>query len=77
MGFVKLVTTKKEENYDYLLNLPNRSFTQNKLDILDKDIQSKETKLKTIQGKTPEDIWMGELENLEQKYKPWLRKMTH
>ena len=54
-----------------------KSFTQNKLDILDKDIQSKETKLKTIQGKTPEDIWMGELENLEQKYKPWLRKMTH
>lgn len=77
MGFVKLATTKKEENYDYLLNLPNRSFTQNKLDILDKDIQSKETKLKTIQGKTPEDIWMSELENLEQKYKPWLRKMTH
>jgi len=77
MGFVKLATTKKEENYDYLLNLPNRSFTQNKLDILDKDIQSKETKLKTIQGKTPQDIWMSELENLEQKYKPWLRKMTH
>jgi DNA topoisomerase-2 len=77
MDFVKLVTAKKEETYDYLLNLPNRSFTQNKLDILDKDIQSKETKLKTIQGKTPEDIWMEELENLEQKYKPWLRKMTH
>ena len=77
MDFVKLVTAKKEETYDYLLNLPNRSFTQNKLDILDKDIQSKETKLKTIQGKTPEDIWIEELENLEQKYKPWLRKMTH
>ena len=77
MDFVKLVTAKKEETYDYLLNLPNRSFTQNKLDILDKDIQSKETKLKTIQGKTPENIWMSELENLEQKYKPWLRKMTH
>ena len=76
-GFSKVSLGNKEKNYDYLLNLPNRNFTKNKLDQLQDNIDTKKQKLIEINSKEPQEIWIDELETLEEKYKPWLKKMTY
>ena len=76
-GFSKISLGKKEKNYDYLLNLPNRNFTKNKLDQLQTNVDTKKQKLIEINSKEPQEIWIDELEILEEKYKPWLKKTTY
>lgn len=67
----------KKENYDYLLNMSNRSFTKDKLDALKKEIDDLQKEKQDISAKTPENIWLGELKNLSTNYKKWLKKMTY
>ena len=64
-------------NYDYLLNMSNRSFTKDKLETLKKEIDDYENEKQTIMNTSPEDIWLRELKNLSTNYKKWIKKMTY
>ena len=67
----------KKVNYDYLLNMSNRSFTKDKLETLKKEIDDYENEKQTIMNTSPEDIWLRELKNLSTNYKKWIKKMTY
>jgi DNA gyrase/topoisomerase IV subunit A len=67
----------KKVNYDYLLNMSNRSFTKDKLETLKKEIDDYENEKHTIMNTSPEDIWLRELKNLSTNYKKWIKKMTY
>lgn len=60
---------KDEHGYNYLLNMNIRSFTKQKLESLEKEITELKEKLSSVKNKNPSDMWLTELEELEQKYK--------
>ena len=66
----KLVEFKfesKDGNYNYLLNININKFTQTYIDKLEKDIKLTQIELERIINKSPKDMWLEELDNL-QKY---------
>ena len=63
---------KKESyssEYNYLLNLPVYSFTSEKVEDLQTDIDSKITERETLMNKDIKDIWKDELSLFEENYK--------
>jgi DNA topoisomerase-2 len=57
------------ESYDYLLNMPIYSMSLEKIEELNKKCKEKEEELKLYQKRTPEDLWLIDLETLEKKLK--------
>ena len=58
---VNLLSTKKyptfSDSYDYLLNLPVYSFTLERIESLEKQVQNKQQELHYIQSKTDKELW--------------------
>ena len=80
-----IVTTLKERGYDeepdaggydYLLRLQVRTFTSDKVKQLKNDILSSKTKLDTLTKTKPEQMWLNELNDLENHYDKWLVEMS-
>ncbi len=62
----------KEDNYGdyrYLLNMNIRSFTKQKLETLQNDINKLDKELNILVKTTPSDMWLGDLSELEREYK--------
>jgi DNA topoisomerase-2 len=59
----------KLSNYRYLLSMNIRSFTKQKLDILQKEIDKLQGILDKIRLTTPSDMWLSDLEDFEKEYK--------
>lgn len=53
--------------YGYLLRMPLSSLTRERLQILEKDVQSNRAEIQYYMGKTPADIWTIELKELAEK----------
>jgi len=58
---------KEEGSFDYLLRMPVRTFTKNKIESLKEEIKNKSVQLKKIQGTTTERMWITELDNLSRQ----------
>ena len=58
-----------EKSYDYLLRLPIYSLTLEKINELNKSCELKKQSLLFIQGKTPEELWKIDLQQLLEKLK--------
>ncbi len=56
---------KRDESYKYLLNLPVRSFSRNKIEELKTAISVLEKHLKEMEKKTPKDMWKDDLKILK------------
>jgi DNA topoisomerase-2 len=56
---------KKEESYEYLVGMPIRSFTQQKIDALEKSVRELEKELAELREKKTGQIWLEELAELE------------
>lgn len=54
--------------YQYLLNMPIQSFTDEQVRLLSQRMQSAEQKLEEILRKTETDLWMEDLSTLRSKY---------
>jgi DNA topoisomerase-2 len=52
---------KRDDSYRYLLNLPVRSFSKNKLVELQKNIDILTTQIKTMEATTPKSMWKSDL----------------
>lgn len=61
-------------SYDYLLSMPIYNLTFEKIEELKKQEHEKQTEYDDLSSKTPEDIWIGELDILESKYEKWYQK---
>lgn len=56
---------KKEESYEYLIGLPIRSFSQNYLDKMNKELEELKEELEELEAKSVQEIWLGEIAELE------------
>ena len=61
----KLITSE----YNYLLNMPIHSFTLEKVNELQTDIEEKKDQHESLESKDIKDIWREELEEFEKEYK--------
>lgn len=73
-GYYKNDKNDKNEDtnyssYSYLLNMNIRSFTKQKLDSLQKEIDKLEIELEIMKKITPNEMWLKELEEFESEYK--------
>ena len=68
---------KIKDSYDYLLNLTSRSFSQDKLDSLQKEIDTLTAKLEAAVKKTGKECWLAELATLKKEYTKWKKKMAY
>lgn len=59
-------------SYDYLTNLPLFSLTQEKIDELNKEHQEKLDELELYRNTTIQDLWISEIEVLENNYNKWM-----
>ena len=64
---------KEEDTYDYLLRLPVRSFTKQKIENLENDIKTTKTEIKTIQNTTEKQMWINDLDTFTKAYTQWLK----
>lgn len=67
----------KDENdsFNYLLRMPVRTFTANKVRSLNNEIKSAQTVLDNFRNKNEKDMWISDLDEFEREYDKWLVQM--
>ena len=60
---------KKDESYDYLLNMNIRSFTSEKINKLSSDINELEYNITRLESISEKQLWLKDLDNFETEYK--------
>lgn len=65
---------KHENKYDYLVNMPIRSMTKQKLALLEKEITKHKKRVVELEATTPEKMWLEELDEFEAGYKKFLKR---
>ena len=71
----KLKYDKDDKNtYDYLLNMNIRSFTQQKLDDLHKEIEKIQTNIVSLQKTSETKLWLKDIQKFEKEYLKWDKK---
>jgi DNA topoisomerase-2 len=75
-NFPKLGKTKNDNNisYDYLLTMPIYNLTFEKIEELNKQEKDKETEYNILKNKTINNMWLEELDLLEEKYIKFINK---
>jgi DNA topoisomerase-2 len=58
-------------SYDYLLTMPIYNLTSEKIIELNQQHKDKKEEYEELANKTPEDIWLSELDVLEAEYTKW------
>lgn len=64
---------KKNESYEYLLSMQIRSFTQQKLENLMKNIEKIKKELEETINTSEKDMWIKELDEFDAEYDKWLK----
>ena len=59
--------------FDYLLTMPIYNLSYEKIEELKKNQQDKESEYKILEELTPENIWLSELDILEEEYHKWYK----
>ena len=74
--FLKFGKNDSKLNYDYLLTMPIYNLSSDKIEELKKQQQDKEIEYKELEILSPEDIWIKELDILEEEYLKWYKVKT-
>lgn len=61
--------------YDYLLSMPIYSLTRERVELLQKERQEKETELNRLLAQTPKDLWRADLDAFEQGWRERMNKL--
>ena len=61
--------SKINNDYDYLIKMPLYSLSQDKIDELEKELDTNKKEHATVFSKSIEDMWLEELDILKQKLK--------
>ena len=59
---------KKDDSYNYLLNMPLSSITKEKMTELAEKIKGLKDKIKELQKKTIEEMWLADLDEIEKEF---------
>lgn len=72
-GYPKLAIDVKtiKKSFDYLTSIPIVRLTKDEIKKLKKEIQDREDEIKTLDDKSPSDIWNEELDELLETYEKW------
>lgn len=65
---------KQDESFGYLLSLQVRTFTNEKVEELKKEISGKSNELKILIDTTEKQLWLSDLEDFETQYQKFLKK---
>lgn len=69
LGYTKISTTNNDEKgYEYLLRLHMRSFTKNKLQEIQKEIEKLEAMIKDLEKTSERKLWLQDLKQFETAY---------
>ena len=71
LEFPRLSRNSENESYNYLLSMPLWSLTREKVEELQKQHDDKETEYETLKATSEEEIWLSELDELEEAYIKW------
>jgi len=63
---------KEEDSYSYLLALPVRVFTDEKIEELKENIRKLEEELENIKKTSEKEMWVNDLDDFEKAYGEWL-----
>ena len=61
---LKMMNLYENPEYDYLLNMPVQTFTEEKIAKLEKDLKDKEEEYNIIKNTTIKDIWIKDLKKI-------------
>jgi DNA topoisomerase-2 len=64
---------KEEDSFDYLLRLQVRSFTRQKIEDLETEIENIKKQIKTIKNTTESQMWINDLDTFTKAYNLWLK----
>ena len=59
----------QEDSFDYLLRIPIRDFTKNKIISLEEKIKNVEENLSSLKKTKPSRLWLHDLDTFEKEYK--------
>ena len=59
----------QDDSYDYLLRIPIRDFTKNKITTLEEKIRNIEANLISLKKTKPSKLWLHDLDIFEKEYK--------
>lgn len=62
---------KRENSYRYLTDMPIRTFTRDKYEALQREIKEIEQEIDYVKRRTPEEMWIHELDEFVKTYKEW------
>jgi DNA topoisomerase II len=65
----------EHKDYNYLLQMPVRVFTEEKILALKNNIENLKTQLETLIGTEEKTLWVNELDEFEKHYTKWLKDM--
>ena len=66
---------KEEDSFDYLLRLQVRSFTRQKIEELETEIENIKKQIKTIQNTSETQMWINDLDAFTKAYNTWLKSL--
>ena len=64
---------KEDDSFDYLLRLQVRSFTTQKIEDLETEIENIKKQIKTIQNTSETQMWINDLDTFTKAYNIWLK----
>ena len=70
-------TIDEDSEYNYLIKMPMDSVSEENVDKLNKNHKDKSDELQRIQETTEQQMWLSELEHLEQEYGRYTAERSH
>ena len=74
LGELDISVVMKDNGYDYLIKMPIYNLTLERIEELEKDKDHKTAIFTGLHDTTVEQIWLGELKNLEKEYQKFLKQ---
>ena len=68
---------KVDDSFDYLLRLPVRSFTLQKIQGLEQEITKLEATIRDIENTTEKQMWLNDLGEFKTAYEKWMVKINN
>jgi DNA topoisomerase-2 len=65
-----------DDSYNYLLTMPIYNLTNEKIEELKKQENEKQTEFNSLKEKTPDKLWLYDLNILEETYDKWIIETT-
>ena len=66
---------KENDSYDYLMRLQVRTFTTEKVEMLEKEIVNMKSSLETLKATSETKMWLSDINDFEKQYQKFLKSV--